>query len=393
MNAHDSILHHLRAATAQKPMRGDDLLAKLGLEPDTLNELLDDLQGRGALNRAEITRDGKTWTAIWPTGLVPRNLSWKEQRDNGVGVSSLLAHNVQQAAEQSRTETKPAPARTRPDRFEKPVGSPTPATPDQTGQVSKTCLVSATATPVQTGQVSKTCPVSAPITTPETPMPRIARPAFDQTIPAVEAATQAAQPTRKSMLNEGPTQQAIMSVLEGGDELTAAEVYLRIGSKSTKASVGKVLELLTKRGLVTATMRYHNSRHRLFYRLAQADSKPAAPAITAAREAVASDADIAGTLEQLRRLGGDDQTGQVSKTCPVSDSATPDQTRQVSQTCRVSASVPNPENDGETHFALFDSGTLLVTTGDDFIALPRADAMRLADYLRGVSDALFAGAL
>lgn len=76
MNLNECILEMLKGSTQIAPMLGDTLLEKTGVEPDTLNDALDDLQGRGALNRAEITREGSTFTVLWPTGITPRAMGW-----------------------------------------------------------------------------------------------------------------------------------------------------------------------------------------------------------------------------------------------------------------------------------------------------------------------------
>jgi hypothetical protein len=309
----DDILAMLKGHTAQKPLRGDFLLAKLNLDPDTCNDLLDDLQNRGALNRAEITRAGETYTALWPTGLAPRALSWKAERDNGKGMfGAQPAHNVQQAAEQSRQPARPAP-----------IVLPHP-----------------------------------PMHIPENPMPRIARPA--QIVE--QAPAEKLRPGKRlNYPKGGPVQSAVLAVLEAaGGWLDVDTIFSRLEISTTKGGVGKTLEMLEKRGQIAASIRFHNKRHRRFY----------APLDGA--DEVAADR-VAEAGKPMREERPADHFVNVDKMVDPAD-------------------VPALNSEGGTHFALFDTGTLLLTSGDDFIALPRAEAQRLADYLRGVSDVLFAEA-
>ena len=359
MNAHDSILDMLQGHSQFNPLRGDDLLAKIGLDPDTLNDLLDDLRGRGALNRAEITKGGETFTALWPTGIPPRQLSWMEQRDNGIGYSSQLAHNLQQAAEASRTAIKPRST--------------------QTGQVSKTCPVFEAPQP-QTQQVLETCRVFQAPAEQERPMPRIARPAQ-------------VQPSPKK--NRGNLQKAILEIVRLSDEaLPSEDVYARLEMESTHNSIKKTLEVLAARGLLATESRVLNHRWRMFY------SWPKAGGIAAARVAAATDPEVEGTLEQLRRMGAD---GDVSPApvlgTPTAYAANPaakavavpaGQTGQVSETCPVSSAhieIPQPiKPDGEhATFAFYDDGALEIYCGDEAVMLHERQVARLVEFLDRVA--------
>ncbi len=346
----DRILELLKGHSQFKPLRGDDLVAELRhLDPDTLNDMIDDLQGRGAINRAEITKNGKTYTALWPTGLVPRALSWKDERNNGKGLmGAQLAHNLQQDAERSRNTSKPVPT---------PV--PTPAK--------------------------------------EPTMTRIARPAqiVEEVAPAKLVKTpHVSNRPRNTGINGGAVQSAVLAVLEAGGVLDVETIFSRLTVATTKGSVGKILETLGKRGVIEATIQFHNKRHRRFYCMPGTD-RAAAPVCS---EPLC--AELPGNLRTLRKLGADDHTADAGKTIelinPPFTAATTAPAAPAAPAAPIApqADAPTlPENDGGTHFALFDSGTLLITSGDEFIALPIAESRRLADYLRNVSDALYAGAV
>ncbi len=343
MTLSDRILELLKGRSQHKPLLGDDLLAKTGADPDEVNEALDDLHGRGALNRAEITRGDRTFTAIWPTGLVPRNLSWKDERNNGKGMmGAQLAHNLQQDAERSRNPPSPV---TTPD----PTPDPTPVpTPD--------------ATPIK-----------------ETPMVRIARPAK-----IVEEATAAPIKTnrpRNTGLNAGRVQTAVMDALRGQGELSVEHIFARLPSDvdTTLGSIGKTLETLAKRGEIIASLKFHNARHRRFYRLGEAECAQAEPLCS----------ELPGNLRTLRKIGADDHIADAGKMVePINPPFTTAPAAPDAPIAPQADAPTNPENDGGTHFALFDSGTLLITNGDEFIALTAADATRLASYLSNVHDAM-----
>ena len=325
MNHSEHILNMLKGHTAQKPLRGNFVVAKLGLDPDTINDLLDDLQGRGAINRAEITQNGETYTALWPTGITPRNLSWKQQRDNGVGLmGAQLAHNVQQAAEASRTVIKP----------------------------------------------------ETPITSTQEPiMPRISRPALP--VEPVELVEPTEPVQDRYAKNNGPAQRVILATFTAGLEQNAREVWEAIDRSVDLGVVKKVLSRLAQRGLLAVENRLSNGKHWNFYRL---------------NEALCSE--LPGNLRTLSKIGADDHVADAGNMVkdPVGwakQSATINPPF-AAEDIAADPAPDLPENAGGTYFALFDSGTLLITAGDEFIALPIGEAQRLANYLRNVSDALYA---
>lgn len=301
----DRILELLKGHTQHKPLRGDDLVAQLrNLDPDTLDAMLDDLQGRGALCRAEITKNGHTYTALWPTGLVPRALSWKYERNNGKGLmGGQLAHNVQQAAEQSR---QPIPHH------------------------------------------------SSPITE-EKPMTRIARPA--QIVEKVHETNRPHNLTR----NTGTVQQAILEVLRDGGLMDVESIFSNCPVKTSLGSVGKTLETLAKRGTVVVSLKFHNHRNRRFYNLPGFVPDTTDPETAADAGKLIDPADV-----QPEVFEGD---------APITRAA----------------AVADLESDS-TRFALWDNGSLLITVGDEIIALPKPEAQRLATYLHGCAGVLFAEA-
>ncbi len=350
----DRILELLKGHSQFKPLRGDDLVAELRhLDPDTLNDMIDDLQGRGAINRAEITKDGKTYTALWPTGLVPRNLSWKQERDNGKGMfGAQLAHNVQQAAEASRAEIKPE---------------------------------------------------TKPAPTKDTTMTRIARPA--------QSVEEHDQTHDRYAKNVGKVQTSILAVIKPGDVLDVDTIFSRLTIETTLGSVGKTLEVLEKRGLIEMALRFHNKRWRRFFSLPGTDVEAAQHAPVCAEPLCA---ELPGNLRTLRKIAADDtpaphvggpacgpidlinppltaekEPAQTWADAVCGHIPTPKRSDEAAAPIASQADAPtNPENDGGTHFALFDSGTLLITSGDEFIALTAADATRLASYLSNVHDAM-----
>lgn len=330
MNAQDSIMHHLKGHTAQKPMRGDSLLAALGLEPDTLDSLLDDLQGRGALCRAEITRHGeKTWTALWPTGLVPRAMSWKQERDHGTGTSADLAHNVQQSAEQSRQSI-------------------------------------------------------ATLTT-ENTMTKSAQPA-----PATKLVVKTLESNRPHNLtrNTGVVQQTVISVLRTGGQMDVESIFAACDVETSLGSVGKTLENLAKRGAVVSTIKFHNHRNRRFYCLP--DYVPNTD------DAVDHRHDTAANIATLRRIAADEHTDHDQSAGNLVDPA--DVRPEVFESAVPDAHVTRAAAvaDLETsspRWALWDNGSLMITSGDEILALTKADTARLAYYLRNVSDHIYDEAL
>jgi hypothetical protein len=257
----DRILGLLKGCTQNKPLRGDDLAAELHhLTPNAINDLLDDLQGHGALNRAEITRDGETYTALWLTGIMPRTTSWMTDRDAGKKFSSLAAHNAQQNAEISRTEhkpeTKPAPSK-------------------------------------------------------EATMTRIARPAqiVEQT---TSEKPQSKHARRDQQMNTGLVQTAILESIKPGEELDVNEIFSRLKIETTHGSVGKTLELLEKRGIVQMAMRLTHKRWRRFFSLPGTDVETAHQTELCA--------ELPGNLATLRKIVSDDQVAIKS---PVIEPAIP----------------------------------------------------------------------
>ncbi len=331
MNLQDRILELLKGRSQHKPLLGNDLLAKTGADPDDVNDALDDLQGRGALNRVEITRGDRTFTALWPTGLVPRNLSWKEERNNGKGLmGAQLAHNVQQDAERSRQAVAIPPIPSIP----KPIKE-------------------------------------------EKPMTRIARSA--QIVEPVAAEKLRSPHARlDQQLNTGPVQTAILAVLKAGGVLDVDTIFNRLDVPTTKGSCGKTLETLAKRGTIEASLLFHNKRHRRFYCM---------PGTDRAAEPLCSE--LPCNLATLRRIAADDHISDSGKMVDPAE-VRPEVFESDAPITRAAA-VADLESDS-TRFALWDNGSLLLTVGDDIVALQRADVQRLANYLKGCAGVLFAEA-
>lgn len=109
MTLREHILKALAGASSQKPVRGDALLQRLGVGPDTLNDALEDLRARNAINRSEITKGGETYTVVWPTGVAPAAIPWRGQSINGhTQADARAAH---QAAHQAINRQESSPTR------------------------------------------------------------------------------------------------------------------------------------------------------------------------------------------------------------------------------------------------------------------------------------------
>ena len=362
MNHSEHILELLKKHTAQHPMRGDDLVKKLGIDPDEINDLLDDLQGRGALNRADITRPGhSSFTALWPTGLTPRNTSWKQERDNSKGFSRMAAHNAQAAAEASRTATKPAPVKATVQYDEEPYVSPytPPAKPQQ-----------------ETAMVRATRP-AAVVETPETPR----------------------HPPRPS-INTGEVQTAILDALRDNGEMDIADIFAACQTETTLGSVGKTLEKLAQRGLVIPSIKFHNKRHRRFYRLADASKTSAPRKVDAVRASPRPTTATTATTAMPVGCGEQSEPHRPSATIP-SDAEIAELVAalQPETEPELESLLPAdmlgldlPHAASHTRWCLWDDGQLLLTLGDDMMVLNQAETQRLATYLRGCNGVVFTAA-
>lgn len=342
-NHSERILEMLKGSTQTNPTHGAFLLAKTGLDPDSLNDVLDDLHGRGAINRATITKDGRTWTALWPTGIPPRALSWKQERDLGTGTSAELAHNVQAAAEASRKMHATAPAKA-------PVSHTEPAQ--------------------------------------EKPMPRIAKPAVVQTQKSPHARTDQ-QP------NIGPVQTEVLAALADGGSLSLDALLERCPSTRSMMSLRKIVQRLAQRGLIVSTRLKENAQ-RAYYKLADAPLMPAEPLCS----------ELPGNLATLRRIGADDQhlpeepaikptrskghqeRDHLAHTKPTSIPAAEPAT-EPAQTWAdaVCGHIPTPLRDRhprtEEHatFAFYDDGALEIYQGDETVMLQEKQVARLVAFL------------
>lgn len=345
MTLQDRILELLKGRSQHKPLIGDDLLAKTGADPDEVNDALNDLQGRGALNRVEITRGDRTFTALWPTGLVPRNLSWKEERNNGKGMmGAQLAHNVQQAAEDSRQPQKPAPTP-----VPTPVPTPTPPSPPAPLPL--------------TGEGSHQ----------ETPMVRVARPA-QITEPVAPEKLRSPHARRDQQMNTGPVQTAILAVLKAGGVLDVETIFNLLVVPTTKGSCGKVLETLAKRGEIEASIRFHNKRHRRYYCMPGTD-RAAAPACS---EPLCSE--LPGNLDTLRRIGADEHDVDAAKMVKPVDATPAIRTHKPPHT---PTNKPPHEirSSNRAHFAFYDDGVLEIFQDDSTVTLPPAEVARMVAFL------------
>lgn len=386
MNLQDRILELLKGRSQHKPLLFDDIYAKTGADKADINAAIDDLQGRGALNRAEITRGDRTFTALWPTGLVPRALSWKDERNNGVGLMGAnVAHNVQQDAERSRQTVKREAAA--------PLVTRRVAAQEKRQQPGS-IHVSRTATPLH---------VSPNPITEDQPMTRVSRP--PQIVEKVDPAKLVETPhasnrPRNTGINGGAVQSAVLTVLEAGGVLDVDTIYSRLTVPTTNGSVGKILGTLAKRGLIEATIKFHNKRHRRFYCIPGA----AGPACS---EPLCSE--LPGNLATLRKIGADDN-GTVP--AQIKGKLERAHRKAEDETARRGAFDAGPLGGGDIHapdepisraanaldldgsakarWALWDNGMLMITSGDDVIALPRAETERLAEFLHGSAGVVFA---
>ena len=106
-----AILQALAGTSGQTPMRGDDLLAHLGLgkDPDRVNDALEDLVDRRAVNRAEITRNGHTHTVLWLTGARPAPIGRAFTINKFTQADAKAAHEAQVQSESSRSASLKSP--------------------------------------------------------------------------------------------------------------------------------------------------------------------------------------------------------------------------------------------------------------------------------------------
>jgi len=355
MTLPDRILELLKGRSQHKPLLGDDLLAKTGADPDELNDALDDLQGRGALNRAEITRFDRTFTALWPTGLPPQSASWKQDRDNGKGHSRLVDYNTLQD-KKHRDEMRNPPIY---------IDAPEP-TPD----------------PV---------PAATPTLEEEPIMTRIARPAA-----IVEPVTQTLTPIksnrpRNTGINAGRVQSAILAVLRGQGELSVVDIFARLPAEvsTTLGSVGKTLETLAKRGEITASIKFNNARHRRFFQLGEVEC---AQVECAQVEPLC--AELPGNLATLRKFGADDHTADADesrlKPAPtVADESrlkpAPTACAEATPAIRTHTPPHAIRSSNRAHFAFYDDGVMEIFQDDATVSLPPAEVARMVAFLGRIS--------
>ena len=70
MKTHEQILTMLAGNSSQHPMQFNALLTISGLQPDTLNMVLDQMYAAHHINQATVTRSGVEQREVWPTGMV-----------------------------------------------------------------------------------------------------------------------------------------------------------------------------------------------------------------------------------------------------------------------------------------------------------------------------------
>lgn len=66
---HEQILTMLAGSHSQQPMQFNALLDISGLQPDTLNMVLDQMYAAHSINQATVTRSGIMQREVWPTGM------------------------------------------------------------------------------------------------------------------------------------------------------------------------------------------------------------------------------------------------------------------------------------------------------------------------------------
>ena len=69
MKTHEQILSMLAGNSSQQPMQFNALLTISGLQPDTLNMVLDQMYAAHHINQATVKRSGVEQREVWPTGM------------------------------------------------------------------------------------------------------------------------------------------------------------------------------------------------------------------------------------------------------------------------------------------------------------------------------------
>ena len=70
MKTHEQILSLMTKSHAQAPMQFNSLLDISGLQPDTLNMVLDQMYDARKINQAKVTRAGIEQREVWPVAIV-----------------------------------------------------------------------------------------------------------------------------------------------------------------------------------------------------------------------------------------------------------------------------------------------------------------------------------
>lgn len=110
---HDAVLAASAKASSQQPMPAPKLIRAVqgrlpGTSKDLVFDAIEHLRDAAALNHCRITRGGSTQDVYWPTGVPPRNISF---RDLPIGQhtrsDAAQAQQQQQAPAMSKPQTPP----------------------------------------------------------------------------------------------------------------------------------------------------------------------------------------------------------------------------------------------------------------------------------------------
>lgn len=111
---HQKLLTMLAGCNSQKPMAFDALVKASGLLPSTLEILMEQMAHSTpmAINRATVTKDGRTQMMIWPTGVI-----------NHPGRQMLIINQKQLLAARAAWEQQPRTAQVKPSASTLPIPS------------------------------------------------------------------------------------------------------------------------------------------------------------------------------------------------------------------------------------------------------------------------------
>lgn len=334
-----ALLKALAGSSAQQPVAMFQLAGKLPgpLVPEAeIAAALFDLVERRAINTARLSADGAAWRDVyWLTGVPPAPMPRGITIHKHTQADARAAHETQARAEASRAASALAPTDESP-----------PAPPFPKGGNNQ-----------------------------ENPMPRIAKPAQPATTQATATQPTSMEPPTYRRAPNGAVQAQVYAALAGRTRDTAAladELVARCPAASGIDSLKSTLRALARSGRIHEERRpIHGVLRGHYWPLEGADG--VTPNVTPNITPAPLNDGHERNLATIRRLAGEDRVAGAGKT--ITPTTAPDPGVAAAQTLDLDA------DEAALRFALWDNGTLMLTQGDEILALPKADARRLAAFL------------